>query len=638
MCGINGYLRKHAGAAAASDIISHMNRRLKHRGPDSEGACLQHGEGLGFIDLLLPDTAAGVFPEHLKPVMAETANAGNCIGALGHRRLSIVDRSLNAHQPMADKSERYRLVFNGEIFNYRELRQELQSRGIRFFSSSDTEVLLHGWRLEGPSFLRRINGFFAGCMADAVEGTWTLFRDMPGVKPLFYLNTPDIFAFSSETPPLRALCPSVSVNTTQAAAFLTFGQTLINHSDTWYQELQSLEPGSTLEIRFSTWQLRKQQFNTQQQEQSPKSLEACLLQSIKLRMEAEVPVGFAASGGLDSSLILGMAAKLFPRQVPGMLAFSATSGDPLNDESSWQEQITAHTGVKRIAVPTASKHIHALPALVASADMPAAAWNNLAHYRLCEAARREGITVMLNGQGADELMAGYHAYLPAWFREAGWRDRKDFLQHLNHSGLSAVAWLKLRLKDGMKQRLGAERWQRKSLNHKAFAAYIDAELLENLPTPVLPDVQLAARLKKDYYGIKLGQMLQWEDRNSMAHSIESRNPFADDQDLAEAAWAVPALQKVHHGFTKYPLRALSQAYIPESLSWRKDKKGFTMPDSALTAESWPLMREWIADLPEAIIQKDALLALDDSELSSDSALAGMVFRSAALSLFLQQLK
>ncbi|MBU6324808.1 MAG: asparagine synthase (glutamine-hydrolyzing) [Bacteroidetes bacterium] len=637
MCGINGYIRKNRNAEAALPRISRMNRQLKHRGPDSEGACFLMPEGQRFSDVRLDDTAAGAFPQHLQ-ITEATLITDQAIAAMGHRRLSIVDLSQNAHQPMADETGRYRLIFNGEIFNFRELKHQLQSKGVRFFSHSDTEVLLKGWMEEGPAFLSRINGFFAGCIADAKEGTWTLFRDSPGVKPLFYLDTPDFFAFSSETKVLRELQQQVHINPQQAATFLTYGRTLNTHRDTWFQDIYALEPGSVLQIRLQDAELHHEKLISHQGNRLSETLQTVLRRSVQQRIEAEVPVGFAASGGLDSSLILGVAASLFPKQVPGMLAFSATSSDPNVDESEWQRQIAGFTGVKRIEVSIGAQDARLIPQLVAAADLPAAAWNNLAHYRLCTAANAHGIKVMLNGQGADELFAGYPAYLPAWFRDVGWKQRKEFLLHLANSGLNTVEWMKLRLKDGLQRRLGADRWQLRALRRKSFTSFVHADLFESLPEPILPDALLDGRLKDDYYGMKLGQMLQWEDRNSMAHSVESRNPFADDQILAQMAWSIPSENKIRNGFTKYPLRELSQAYIPESISWRKDKKGFSMPDAALTAEALPFMLSWIDALPECGVHKTALLKLEGHTLERDATLAGFVFRCATYSVFLQHIK
>lgn len=635
MCGVNGYLRKNRTAEAALPRIRRMNRQLRHRGPDSEGAALFFAEGNGFLDVRLDETAVGQLPHHMQLLAAEAHPEAT--GCLGHRRLSIVDLSMNAHQPMADEQGRFRLVFNGEIFNYRELRLWLQSRGVEFFSESDTEVLLKGWMLEGFRFLARINGFFAGCMADAEAGTWTLFRDRPGVKPLFYADEPDFFAFSSETAPLRGCLATNALNQAQLAAFLVHGQTIIDHESSWFQQIHALKPGTALEFQCASGRSIIHQI-PECTEHSNASLETCLKTAVRRRVEAEVPVGFAASGGLDSSLILGMAASMQAQRLKGLLAFSAVSGHSEADESFWQEQIGAHTGVQRVVVNISPADISLLPELIAAADMPAVAWNNLAHYRICSAARASGLKVMLNGQGADELMAGYPAYLPAWFRSAGWKQRLDFLRHLGNSGLSPVSWLKLWLRDAAQHTIGSKRWQEAALKRKPGVQFCSPDMLRLMPTAKAIPSSPEEILTEDFYGMKLGQMLQWEDRNSMAHSIESRNPFADDAELIHQCFSIPFTEKVQRGYTKFPLRQISEAYIPSALSWRKDKKGFSMPDAAFTIEALPRLREWISELPPAFLNQEALLRMCTPEaLNKNGALAGFVFRSAALSIFLQKL-
>ena len=636
MCGINGYLHKKRNIVSPVEQIIRMNRKLRRRGPDSEGAALFWPDGHGFRDLLLPGTAAGQLPQHLQLMPPESST--EAIGSLGHRRLSIVDLSMKAHQPMADEEGRYRLVFNGEIFNYRELRDWLKQQGFSFFSDSDTEVLLKGWMLEGASFLSKINGFFAGCIADAHTGTWTLFRDRPGVKPLFYLDCPDFFAFSSETAPLRGLSPEMQVDQAQMAAFLISGQSIIRHDSSWFEGIKSLKPGEVLELQTQTGKMKSIQFP------EPKSapdtdLETCLFTAVRRRATAEVPVGFAASGGLDSSLILGMAASMNPNRLHGLLAFSAVSGHSEADESAWQEQIASHTGVQRVVVNISPQDINLLPDLIATADMPAVAWNNLAHYRICAAAHEAGIKVMLNGQGADELMAGYTSYLPAWFRVASWKQRLDFLLHLNHCGLTLSSWLRLQMRDRLQRTLGAQRWQQAALKRKAGVGFCSPDLLEKIPSADAFHASPEHILSHDFYGMKLGQMLQWEDRNSMAHSLESRNPFADDTELVKLCLHIPFSEKVQHGFTKFPLRKISEAYIPAALSWRKDKKGFTMPDAAFTVQALPQMRAWIAENNIPGLDHQALLKASTPEaLQRKPGLASFVFRCAASAVFLYHLK
>ena len=553
--------------------------------------------------------------------------------ALGHRRLSIQDVSEKAHQPMSDASGRYRLIFNGEVFNFAELRREMESQGQVFNSRSDTEVLLYGLIRHGVDFLSRINGFFAGCWVDAQTGDCLLFRDRPGVKPLFLLNQNGRLAFASSTNALRSLLPACTIRKDQLAAYLVYGQTFTEHGKTWFEEITELLPGNFLIINTQTGERRNgiiPPFPA-----AAETLETVLKTSLQQRLVADVPLGFAASGGLDSSLLLAMAARLQPEQTAKRLAFSSVSNDVHADETPWQEMMARHTGVQRIACPVQSQVATALEPLMQAADMPPAGWNNLAHFQLCHTARRHGVKVMLNGQGADELFAGYKASLPFWWREQDLLKRLNAKKTFRNSGLGLKEGLLLWIRHAWQRRMTPNRWQELALRRKPFAAMLGRDVIASLPSPNAQPAKLSDALQSDFYGQKLGQMLQWEDRNSMAAGLESRNPFADDAALAALAWAMPSGNKIHDGWSKYPLRQLGAKYLPEAIAWRRDKKGFTVADRQFTLNAWPVLTQWLASVPETWAVQSELQAVVYSPEKYDDARIAFVFRLAAAARFVQ---
>lgn len=632
MCGIAGIIAwTPQDGAKLRESIRRMQQIQWQRGPDAGGtAFLDHGGN--WLDETDPDTMYKVTGQEFSH--DNTSFYLNDIRiALGHRRLSIQDVSEKAHQPMADASGRYRLIFNGEVFNFQELRAEMESVGQVFRSRSDTEVLLYGLIREGAGFLSRINGFFAGCFVDTQEGTCILFRDRPGVKPLFLLRENGRLSFASSTAALRSLKSGCTIRKEQLAAYLVYGQTFTEHGQTWFEEISELLPGNYLIINAKTGEESKGEIPISDTRYS--DADSCLEHSLRQRLVADVPLGFAASGGLDSSLLLGMTAAIEPEQIHKRMAFSSVSNDAYADETPWQEIATRHTGVQRTACLVNKGGTPALQALMQAADMPAAGWNNLAHAELCRIARKHGIKVMINGQGADELFAGYHAYLPIWWREAGWHERLAALKNIRHSGLSLSAALKLLFRNAAQRRMGTARWQKAALNRKSFARLITPRLTACLPAFTGPEDKLNQALQADFYGQKLGQMLQWEDRNSMAAGLESRNPFADDRELAALAWSIPASEKIFKGWTKHPLRLVAAKYLPAALAWRKDKKGFTVADRRFTLQAWPELKTWLHDVPENWINKEVLNAVIVSPETCDDAMLAFLFRLACASRFIQ---
>jgi asparagine synthase (glutamine-hydrolysing) len=632
MCGIAGIIAwtPQQGKQLRAEV-DRMQQIQWQRGPDAGGTSMLDMLG-AWSDALDADTSYRLDASRYR-LDNVAFDLTDTRVALGHRRLSIQDVSEKAHQPMVDASGRYRLIFNGEVFNFTELRRDLESRGQAFSSRSDTEVLLYGLIHHGADFLASLNGFYAGCFVDALTGDCLLFRDRPGVKPLFLLNQSGRIAFASSTNALRSLLPGCTIRREQLAAYLVYGQTFTEHGKTWFEEITELLPGNYLIINTKSGEQRHGVIPPFPAGEA--TLETKLQTSLTQRLVADVPLGFAASGGLDSSLFLGMASALQPEQTAKRLAFSSVSNDVKTDETPWQEMMARHTGVQRIACAVQSQDASALESLMQAADMPPAGWNNLAHFQLCHTARAHGVKVMLNGQGADELFAGYKAYLSYWWQELDLVKRLNAIKIFHNSGLDLKEVLKLLIRHAWQRRISPKRWQELALKRKPFAAILGADVFANLPEPSAMPSNLSAALQADFYGQKLGQMLQWEDRNSMAAGLESRNPFADDAALAALAWAMPSGNKIHDGWSKYPLRKIGTKYLPEAITWRRDKKGFTVADRQFTLNAWPVLTQWLASVPETWAVQSELQAIVYSPEKYDDAQLAFVFRLAAAARFVQ---
>ncbi len=632
MCGIAGIIAwtPQQGKKLRAEV-DRMQQIQWQRGPDAGGTSMLDMQG-AWSDALDADTSYQIDASKYR-LYNVAFDLNDTRVALGHRRLSIQDVSEKAHQPISDASGRYRLIFNGEVFNFAELRSEMEMRGQVFSSRSDTEVLLYGLIHHGADFLARLNGFFAGCWVDAQTGDCLLFRDRPGVKPLFFLNQTGRLAFASSTNALRSLLPGCTIRKEQLAAYLVYAQTFTEHGKTWFEEIAELLPGNYLIINTKTGEQRHRVIPPFQAREA--TLETQLQTSLTQRLVADVPLGFAASGGLDSSLLLGMSAAIQPEQTTQRLAFSSVSNDVLADETHWQEMMARHTGLQRIACAVQSQDASALETLMQAADMPPAGWNNLAHFQLCHTARAHGVKVMLNGQGADELFAGYKAYLLFWWQEQDFIQRFNAIKIFHNSGLGLMEGLSLLIRHGWQRHISPKRWQELALKRKPFATMLGRDVLDNLPTPTAFPPNLSSALQTDFYGQKLGQMLQWEDRNSMAAGLESRNPFADDAALASLAWAMPSGNKIHEGWSKYPLRQLGAKYLPDAITWRRDKKGFTVADRQFTLNAWPVLTQWLASVPDTWAVQSELQAVLSSPEKYDDAQLAFVFRLAAAARFVQ---
>ena len=480
MCAIAGIIGSEASRAKISKMLS----RMPHRGPDHRGI---------YED---PDSAT-----------------------IGHNRLSIIDLSSEANEPFQDESGRFLLTFNGEIYNYQELRQVLKGF-YSFRTSSDTEVLLAAFLHWGQNCLHKLNGMFSFGIWDNVSKTFFGARDRFGVKPFFYSLDGNNLYFSSEIKGIQAVLNRREANLNTWSSYFSYGS-YGQPDQTFFENIQQLPGGHS--IVFSQGKFKTEKwYNFQDRVKLIKQMpygeaklffETLLKDSISLRFRADVPVGFNISGGVDSSLLLALISNERPDK--SLHAYTFYTGDDRYDELPWVEEIISGTKntlhkVKFSAeeVPAAAAHVSTIQ------DEPFGGIPTLAYAKLFHTAKHNGIKVLLDGQGMDEQWAGYDYY---------WKDDQT-IQGVNQNPF------------------------RKNVLNPDFAAMAEKP---EYPKPFTDELQ--NKQYRDLFFTKIPRALRFNDRISMAASTELREPFLDYR-LVEFAFAQPEEFKKRGNQQKYMLR------------------------------------------------------------------------------------
>lgn len=532
---------------------------VSHRGPD--------GRGFAFFD----------------SECGKLENPASFTLGLGHRRLSIIDLSKNGSQPMFFNDPDYAIVYNGEIYNYVELKEELEEQGIHFKSSSDTEVLLAAYVKWGRNCLNRLNGMWAFVIFDRKERKLFISRDRMGVKPLYYWRKGNNLALASEIKQFFSL-PDFKVvpNKNVCLSYLATGYE--NPPETFYQEVYSFPAGHFAEIILKKPEISPEKFWFPEKIPVEKHDEIELVSKIgrtffnavKFRLRSDVPVGGCLSGGLDSSSIFVMMRNLQSKTI--FNAFSACFEKRSIDERSFMREMVEQTGSNHIMnFPKAEEFIEDIGSFLSQHDEPVGSMSMYAQYRVMKSARENKVPVLLDGQGGDELFSGYWpAYLLFLNYLRGIGGYGEILSHLsgafmpggNISLLSQIT-------------SGFCEYRRRANRILPFSIKKDYEgEIKELPAffwhlkakSLFPEEYRKAEILK----IHLPRLLKWEDINSMAFSIESRVPFLD-VNLIELLLSVPPKMNMRKGWTKYLLRKVMEHKLPDNICWRKDKKGFETP-------------------------------------------------------------
>ncbi len=562
MCGIVGLFN----FAAEADTLARMLHASAHRGPDAEGILEWRGHGTDV--------------------------------RLGHRRLSIIDLSEAANQPF--EKDGLVLVYNGEIYNYQALQRELAAEGVRFRTTSDTEVLLEAWRRWGPASLNRLRGMFAFALLDQRTGRLILGRDPFGIKPLFIARRQGGLAFASELKALAlALGDSLEIDSTALISSLMYYW--VPEAHCVYRGVGKLPPGHWAEMlpdgsyrQECYFDPRREFVHEAYQDIEVADLRTIIEESVAAHLVADVPVSAFLSGGLDSSLITAIAARQGHAIEGYTISFRAEDQklEAMPDDLFYARQIAGMYGIKLHEIEIAPDVADMLPRMVAILDEPIGDAAAINAYLICKAARAAGVKVLLSGMGADELFGGYRKHLacmlaaqyrrlPGFIRNGLVRPTVDRLPVAGKSkGYRTVRWAKrfLAFAD-----LPEEAAFRRSYTHcgvPEFQGLLNPDLFGAVDGLIDQHAELYNQYRSANCGDQVNSMcytdvrhflpglnLAYTDRASMAASTEVRVPYVD-REVAAAAFAISGRRKIERWQTKAVLKKAAEPYLPKAVIYR----------------------------------------------------------------------
>lgn len=543
MCGIAGIINFNETSVDEKQLRT-MLSAIKHRGPDDEGVYLGDTVGFGFV------------------------------------RLSIIDLSPAGHQPMFSDDNRYVIVFNGEIFNYIELKKELQALGVVFKTHTDTEVLLNAYITWGKDCLDKLNGMWAFAILDHHENIVFASRDRYGIKPFYFYKDNDRFVFASEIPPiLNVLKQKPRANSAAIFDYLVFNRTDQNE-ETFFEGITKLKHGECVtigknEATIERWYDLKK--NLKVPFKSPEEFKEALLDSVNIRLRSDVPVGICFSGGLDSSAILSILLKENNRHDVNTFSAIYKAGDK-GDESSFMNLYKDEVKNMHFIKPSAESLFEDMHDLVHFHAEPIPDTSPYAQYKVMQLVHKH-VTVTLDGQGADEQLGGYHYFFGLYYKELfkklKWLKliKEIFYYRKNHkSNFALKTFVYFMLPSALRKKLKV---REKGYVHEDF--YRNNNTGSTTANTIYNSESLHDALL-DHFEYKMEHLLKWEDRNSMRFSIEARVPFLDHR-IVEKTIPLHAEQIIQDGTTKFIFRESMKGLLPEAIRMRQDKVGFATPES-----------------------------------------------------------
>lgn len=565
MCGILGVVGDHVGQRVSPEVFQAALDSITHRGPDAEG----------------------------------TSREDHYI--LGHRRLAIIDLSEGGAQPMVDEASGVSIVFNGEIYNYVELRDELRALGVHFQTQSDTEVLLKAYLTWGVDCLPKLNGMFAFACVDPGAGKLVLARDRFGVKPLYLFRSGPILAFASEVKALLGLgLAPREVDRHALADFIVAGR-YATDARSFYKGIVSLERGQWMEYHWCNGSHRKGAYweypvadpsSTVTSEEAFEAFDELLTDAVRLRLRSDVPLAVSLSGGLDSTAILSASARLADRPPK---CFTSTFDIPGSGELNWASIAAEAANAELIECQTRSDDwLEIYRDCIWHLDGPVGTPSVVPVWGLMKQVRAAGIKVLLEGQGADELLGGYAHYTVGQWADAlahptRWAEAADIgLRGSRQFGIKSFFYHYTRLYlprlfDRVRQLSGAYR-------------LFQPELLEWGDTDVYANEfggsdrsHVDRLLWLDHRGVGLSRLLHYGDALTMAHGIESRMPFMDYR-LIDWAFRQPIPIRLDHRNSKWMIRSYLKKRNQLRIAQRVDKKGYPTP-----------YKHWMSQMSEGLL-------------------------------------
>jgi len=543
MCGICGIVN-FSEEKASEFAIKKMMSLMKHRGPDDEGIYVSNNIGLG------------------------------------HVRLSIIDLSYNAHQPMHSTGGENVIVFNGEIYNYIELKREL-SVNYDFRTESDTEVILAAYEKWGTDCLERFNGDFSFAIYNKRNKTLFCARDRYGIKPFYYYMDDEKLYFASEIKSILPYVEQVKVNESVLLDYLLYNRTDFNNQ-TFFRDITKLPHGSYLLIKdfkidIKKWYNLEDKINNTDLSNFNYANE--LKRSIEFRLRSDVPVGSCLSGGLDSSSIVSLI--LSDNSINLCNTFSAVYGShEESDESTFIKEYEIYSNRIRMdyIYPDSIQFLNDIPRFIYHIGEPISNVGPYIQYKVMELASKK-VKVVLDGQGGDEQLGGYHDFYAIYFKELLLKLKllkftKELLYYIKkQKSIEQFKYLIFyMLPSNVKQNL--------TNNMRKYICndfYNENKQNSNLSETIYSPHSFRDALIQ-HFEYKLEHLLKWEDLNSMAFSIEARVPMLD-HNLVEKVLSLPTGSYIKDGVTKHVLRKDMKSFIPDSIHKRKDKKGFSNPSN-----------------------------------------------------------
>lgn len=574
MCGITGIVAKDKQKASLAQLKK-MTACISHRGPDGDGHWISENGQV----------------------------------ALGHRRLSIIDLSNEADQPM-HYMQRYTIVYNGEIYNYIELRKRLISEGYQFHTNSDTEVLMAAYDKYKAKCLNLLDGMFAFVIYDKEDNSIFAARDRFGEKPFFYAYEPgNYFVFGSEIKTITAYTGDATPDNQMLYNYLAFGS-LDNKSDpsqTFYQGVKRLPHSHYLLLNVATLDIQIKKYwdivvpvetSTATLEHAKERFRELFYTSVNRRLRSDVNVGSSLSGGLDSSLIVcviddllrkGKADHSFESSHFKQKTFSARFPGFGKDEGAFMQMVIDQTAVEpHFVYPDNKQLADDIDRLMYYQEEPFGGASILVQYEVMKLARENDVTVLLDGQGADEILAGYHGYFNAFFRTMEKQSKSQYKAQFNaylelhkHNTVNALQrknveyhirkWMPGQM-NSIKRMVGLLNQKRgKIFNKDFYGTYAGQTFSADTSFN-----DLNQSLRRSALGGDLQILLRYADRNSMANSREVRLPFLSHE-LVEFLFTLPPEMKMNNGWTKYIMRESFKHVLPEKIAWRTDKIGYEPP-------------------------------------------------------------
>lgn len=592
MCGISGIFN-FDGAPVDENRLKAMNNIIHHRGPDGQG----------------------VFTE---------GNVG-----IGSTRLAIIDLREISNMPIYDAKKRFVIVFNGEVYNYIEVRKELIQKGHVFQTDSDTEVVLNAYMEWGEDCLHKFRGMWAFAIWDKQEKTLFCSRDRFGIKPLYYYKDDNRLIFGSEIKQILDCGVDKSVNDETIYDYLVFH--FIDHTEnTFYKNITKLQAGHKFTIKngqfkVSRWYNLPENNVMQDTRNLYSDFYDLLYESVNLHLRSDVEVGSCLSGGLDSSAIVCIMHEILHNEGKPEIqkTYTAAYDDPLIDERPFVEEVIKQTGsTGHYLFPDINGFMADIDRMTYHQDEPYTGATVFAQWSVFKKIHETGIKVVLDGQGSDEMLLGYFSFFPFHLKRNLLNPIKFISEFLGGVNTSNLGFSKF-TQNLIYFNTGSVRYRHVLKNSRAFVKidFIEAHRRRDLFNDMIAATSLEANRLSNVWNISIPSLLRYEDRNSMAFSVEARIPFLDHK-LVEYVFSIPLDKLIQKGWTKDVLRKSLKGRIPESIRMRKGKLAFSVPQKKWLGEITSYLKEtFTTDLRSGrFIDRDKVLAIMDSGNFNDKVL------------------